>query len=84
MSAWSLWISGVSVYEGNAINGVASGSVRLYNSDFSFPSFCQFQMLSYVTLEISLWRKLKGGGAFFSVIFPPSSNRGQGMCAVRS
>lgn len=36
MSAWSLWISGVSVYEGNAINGVASGSVRLYNSDFSF------------------------------------------------
>lgn len=71
MSAWSLWISGVSVYEGNAINGVASGSVRLYNSDFSFQSFCQFEMLSYVTLEISLWRKLKGGGASFSVIFPP-------------
>lgn len=51
MSAWSLWVSLVSV-EGDAINGVASGSVRLYNSDFSFPSLWPFDTLSYVRLEI--------------------------------
>ena len=35
-------------------------------------------MLSYVILEISLWRKLKRGGAFFSVMFSPFKQQGAG------
>lgn len=84
MSAWSLWISGVSVYEGNAINGVASGSVRLYNSDFSFHRSANLKCSLMWYWKYHCGGSWKEAAPSFLSCFPPSSNRGQGMCAIRS
>lgn len=84
MSVWSLWISGVSVYEGDAINGVASGSVRLYNSDFfiSIALAIGYALLcetGNITVE-----EVERRQCLLVCYFSSSSNRGQGVCAIRS